>query len=212
MTATPSQYRFAAKCCALTLLQAASMLLAAGAQAQIDPCEQLKGVLAARIEATGVRGYSLETVPAGTPVPPGAKAIGTCQSGASKVLYRRWGAARPSSDDPETAQPASAPQARVVPMEQTRRPPASAPGPAPRPAEVEVVPAAEAAAAPPQQAPVDEVVVAEVSRAQRASEFMAENWRWISALVFLPIAGWIWAWLAHRTAYDKAGLPRGPKL
>jgi hypothetical protein len=224
MTPTPSQRRFTAKSCALTLLQAASMLLAAGAQAQTDPCEQLKAVLAARIEATGVRGYSLETVPAGTPLPPGAKAIGTCQSGASKVLYRRWGAARPSSDGPDTARPASAPQAAVVPNEQTRRAPtvrddrsvrpapASAPVPPPQPVEAEAVRAVDRAVAPPEQVPVEKVVVAEVSLAQRTSEFMAENWRWILALVFVPIAGWLWAWRAHRSAYDEAGLPRGPKL
>lgn len=224
MTATPSPYRFAAKRCALTLLQAASMLLAAGAQAQTDPCEQLKGVLAARIEATGVRGYSLETVPAGTPVPRGAKAIATCQSGASKVLYRRWGATQPSSDGAEAARPASTAQAIVVPNEQTRRAPAvredrslrpvpaSAPSPTPRPVEAEAVRAVDRAVAPPEQVPVGKVVVAEVPLAQRASELMAENWRWILALVFVPIAGWLWAWRAHRSAYDEAGLPRGPKL
>jgi hypothetical protein len=199
------------------MLQAASMLLAAGAQAQTNACDQLKGVLAARIDASGVRGYTLETVPAGTPVPPGAKAIGTCEAGASKILYRRWGAARPSSDGPDAARPASAAQAIVVPKEQTRRSrpvPASALSPTPQPvaSEVEAVRAVDRAVAQPQQVPLDKVAVAKVPLARQASEFMAENWRWIGALVFLPIAGWIWAWRAHRSAYDAAGLPRGPKL
>ncbi|HJV95131.1 MAG TPA: DUF1161 domain-containing protein, partial [Albitalea sp.] len=58
----------------------ASMFLAASAQAQTSACDQLKDTLAARIEATGVRGYSLEAVPAATPVPSGAKVIGTCEA------------------------------------------------------------------------------------------------------------------------------------
>jgi hypothetical protein len=72
--------------------------------------------------------------------------------------------------------------------------------------------AADRAAAQPSQLPLDKSVVAKVPLARQASDFMAENWRWILALVFVPIAGWIWAWHAHRSAYDEAGLPRGPKL
>jgi len=224
------------------LLQVASMLLAAGAQAQANRCDQLKGVLAARIDASGVRGYTLETVPAGTPVPPGAKVIGTCEAGASKILYRRWGATRPSSDDPDAARPASTPQAVVLPTEQTRRSPgvqgdrslrpapASAPGPTPRPvsrsneaasavapppgnaSEVETVGGVDRAVAQPQQIPLDKTAVAKVPLARQASEFMAEHWRWIGALVFVLIAASIWVWQARRSVYDEAGLPRGPRL
>jgi hypothetical protein len=57
-----------------------------------------------------------------------------------------------------------------------------------------------------------QAVVAKVPLARQASEFMAENWRWVWALLFLPIAAWAWAWHAHRSAYDEAGLPRGPRL
>jgi hypothetical protein len=46
----------------------------------------------------------------------------------------------------------------------------------------------------------------------RASEFMTAHWRWILALMLLPLTAWLWAWRAHRSAYDEAGLPRGPKL
>ena len=74
-----------------------SMTFAAGAQAQSSACDDFKAVLAARIESTGVRGYSLETVPASASVPSDAKVIGTCESGARKILYRRWGAARAAS-------------------------------------------------------------------------------------------------------------------
>ena len=37
-------------------------------------------------------------------------------------------------------------------------------------------------------------------------------WRWLWALLALPPAGWLWAWIQHRRRYDAAGLPRGPRL
>lgn len=137
--------RFAAICGLLATVQVATMALAPGAQAQTSACDQLKSELAARIESTGVRGYSLETVPASTPVPPGAKAIGNCEAGAFKVLYRRWATAPATSGGASAAAPASAPPAKATPAEPARRAPAvrsepapppvpaSAPGPAPRP-------------------------------------------------------------------------------
>ena len=213
---------------------ASSMLLAAGAQAQ-TPCDQLKAVLAARIDAAGARGYSLEAVPAGTPVPPSAKVIGTCEGGASKILYRRGGAARPTSDTPEAAQPASTAQATVVPQQQTRRPPgvegdrssrptaAPAGSPAPRPvsrsneaapvpgnvSQVEMVRDVDHAVAQPQPTPPDKPAATKDPPAQKASGFMAEYWGWIGALVFVLLAAAIWVWHAYFSAYDKAGLPRG---
>jgi hypothetical protein len=66
----------------------ASMLPVQGAHAQANACDQLKVRLAARIDPS-IRGFALETVPASTPVPPGAKVIGTCEGGAKKVLLRR---------------------------------------------------------------------------------------------------------------------------
>jgi hypothetical protein len=136
--------RPAAAICTVTMVQTAMLLLAPDAQAQSNACDLLKSELAARIEATGVRGYSLEDVPADTPVPPGAKAIGNCEGGARKVLYRRWAAVQGSSADTGAAVPASAALPRVVPDKPPPRsiaaqadraaPPAagSAPGPAPR--------------------------------------------------------------------------------
>ena len=47
---------------------------------------------------------------------------------------------------------------------------------------------------------------------QRAAAFLNDHWRWIFPLAFLPLLAWLWAWHAHRSAYDEAGLPRGPKL
>ena len=245
------QHRLAAGCCVLAVLQAASLFLADGAQAQTHACDLLKGVLAARIDASGVRGYTLEAVPAGSPVPPDANAIGTCEAGKNKILYRRWGATQPSPGVAGSAEPASAAQAIGVPDAQTRRSPsvqgdralrpvvpASAPSPTPRPVSrsngpasavpapghgleeslggsagaVEAVRAIDMAVAQPAQVQLDKNIVVKVPLARQASEFMAENWRWIWALVLLPVAGWIWVWRVNRSAYDEAGLPRGPKL
>jgi Protein of unknown function (DUF1161) len=198
----------------LTVLHVASMLLAAGAYAQANPCDQLKGVLAARLDASGVRGYTLETVPAGARVPPGVKVIGTCQGGASKILYRRSGATQPSSDDPDAGQPASKPQAIVVPNEQSAPPPAASAVAPPlgNAGQVQAARGDDRAVAPPQSMPPGKTAGANVPLAQRASEFMAEHWRWFGALAFVLIAALIWVWHVHRTAYDEAGLPRGPRL
>ncbi len=96
-------HRRAAACCALTMLQSASMLLGDDAMAQTNACDLLKTALAERIEATGVRGYSLEAVPSGAPVPSDAKAIGNCEAGAYKVLYRRWGATQAAASGAASA-------------------------------------------------------------------------------------------------------------
>jgi hypothetical protein len=202
-------FRLAAKCCAVPVLQVASLLVATGAQAQANPCDQLKGVLAARLDASGVRGYTLETVPAGAPVSPGAKAIGTCGAGASKILYRRWGATRPSSDNPAPA-PVTSPTPQPVSRSneaasEPTLPPADA-------SEVETVRGADRTNAQPQQIAPAETAVPKGPPAGRASEFMAEYWRWIAALFFLLIAASIWVWQARRSVYDDAGLPRGPRL
>ncbi len=194
----------------LAMLQVASMLLAEGASAEGSACEQLKGRLAARIDP-GIRGYTLEAVPAGAPTPPGAKVIGTCEAGARKILFRRWGATQPSSDAASAAGPASAPQVVAVP--------APAPSPTPGPSStgtgasgVDVGRAIERAVTPPAPVQPDKASVAIVPHRQGASGFLARYWPWIAAPFLLPLAAWLWAWLAHRRAYDKAGLPRGPKL
>ena len=173
---------------------ASSMLFAAGAQAQ-TPCDQLKSVLAARIDAAGARGYSLEAVPAGTPVPPGAKVIGTCEGGASKILYRRGGAA-PTSDTPRPVSRSNEAAPAVAP----------APG---NGSEVERVRGVDHAVAQPQPTQPDRFAATKDPPAQKASGFMAEHWQWIGALVFVLLAAAIWVWRAYFSANAKAGLPRG---
>ena len=209
------------------LLHAASLLLALDANAQGSACDQLKGTLAARIEASGVRDYNFEIVPASTPVPPGARVIGTCEAGRYKVLYRRGSgtpgaaaepadAARPAPT-PRPPPPASAPVVAARPVlrssEAATAPPAPAPekvaGPIaipPEPAPAAVQPVVQ----PAQQPEKDSAPTTPWTR--RVSEFATANWRWLAALALLPIAGWLWAWRAHRNAYDKYGLPRGPRL
>jgi hypothetical protein len=177
---------------------ASSMLLAAGAQAQ-TPCDQLKAVLAARIDAAGARGYSLEAVPAGTPVPPSAKVIGTCEGGASKILYRRGGAAPPTSDTPRPVSRSNEAAPAVAP----------APG---NGSQVERVRDFDHAVAQPQPTLPDKPAATKDPPAPKASGFMAEHWQWIGALVFVLLAAAIWVWHAYFiSANDKAGLPRGSR-
>ena len=96
------------------------------ALAQSTNCEAFKERLAASIEGNGVRGYALEVVPSGSPAPPGARSLGTCDAGAYTVLYWRWGQARgeaapaapPTSvtDAPAaTPRPAQAPKSDAEP-------------------------------------------------------------------------------------------------
>jgi hypothetical protein len=47
---------------------------------------------------------------------------------------------------------------------------------------------------------------------QRAAEFLRHQWHWLAMLLLVMLGASLWAWLAHRSAYDEAGLPRGPKL
>jgi hypothetical protein len=235
--------------CLLALLHTTSVFLAVGARAQTNACDQLKAALAARIEASGVRGYSLEAVPGSSTVPHGTSVIGTCDAGRTKILYRRWAATPPPVQFAAVPEPASAVQAVVAQPEPIRAPsgaraerapeaasapdpalrsepgPAmaasavAAPSPAPEPrrdvpaVEVVAVRVVDRAAVPPAPPPArNAATVATAPLAQRVLALLAANWRWLGALILLPIAAWAWAWQAHRSAYDAAGLPRGPKF
>jgi hypothetical protein len=206
------------------LLLTLPMLLAQAAQAQSNSCELLKQTLAARIPPE-IRGYAMDDVPAKTPVPTGGKVIGTCEGGARKVIYRRFGGPPLAGDAAEAAAPASATAPVAVPKE-APKPKIEPPAPAkPPPQPTALVPPAPAPAPAPVPAPVVTPVVVEKpaeptamtlpSPAIKADEgpgFFEAYGRWLWLLLALPLGGWLWAWVAHRRAYDSAGLPRGPRL
>jgi len=231
--------------------QTASMLLAEGAQAQGSTCDSFKARLSERIEASGVRGYSLEIISSGTPMPRDGKVVGTCEGGARKIVYRRWGESKAPAEAMGAEASAPAPtvlQAPAPPVATVRAEPARAAAsqaaptratagavrPAPTPAVVaSAVPARAAdpvkpvsdqtseppavaandrSAAQPPSVQAEKTDVPRPSLARRAVDVIADHWRWMLLLALLPLLGWLWAWQAHRNAYDEAGLPRGPKL
>jgi len=67
---------------ALALMTLAGTALAAG-----KPCEELKGEIAAKLDAKGVSGYSLEIVDKGAAVD--GKVVGTCEGGTKEIVYKR---------------------------------------------------------------------------------------------------------------------------
>ncbi|MEX8498087.1 MAG: DUF1161 domain-containing protein [Leptothrix ochracea] len=78
---------------ALSVLIASSTLCLAAvpAHAAPKPCEDLKKELAAKLEAQGVKGYSLEAVAVDdtTQNKPENKVVGTCDSGSKKLIYKK---------------------------------------------------------------------------------------------------------------------------
>ncbi len=232
------------------LLCTAPMLLAHGAQAQSNSCELLKQTLSARI-LPEIKGYAMDDVPSKTPVPPGGKVIGTCEGGARKVIFRRFGGPPLTGDSAAGSAPAASAQAATPAPPPRPAPAASAPAPvaqkeAPKPKPEPVVPAKPVAApvvaspvakpgvatAPVASAPAP-AVVALVSPApvEKPAEpqpeppasptppvdgdepgFFGTYGHWLWLLLALPLAAWLWSWVAHRMAYDEAGLPRGPRI
>ncbi|MCK1789877.1 DUF1161 domain-containing protein [Pseudomonas violetae] len=67
---------------AVGLLSLASTAFAAG-----KPCEELKAEIAAKLDAKGVSGYSLEIVDKGASA--GGKVVGTCEGGAKEIVYKK---------------------------------------------------------------------------------------------------------------------------
>ncbi|WP_411390891.1 DUF1161 domain-containing protein [Pseudomonas sp. MPB23] len=67
---------------AVGLLSMAGTALAAG-----KPCEELKSEIAAKIDAKGASGYSLEVVDKGASTD--AKVVGTCDGGTKEIVYKR---------------------------------------------------------------------------------------------------------------------------
>ena len=50
-------------------------------------CDELKSEIAAKIEANGVKNYTLEVVPMNAAA--NGKVVGTCDGGTKKIVYKR---------------------------------------------------------------------------------------------------------------------------
>ncbi|MBO1541797.1 DUF1161 domain-containing protein [Pseudomonas sp. OA65] len=61
--------------------------LAGGAFAAGKPCEELKSEIAAKLDAKGVSGYSLEIVDKGTASD--GKVVGNCEGGTKEIVYKK---------------------------------------------------------------------------------------------------------------------------
>jgi hypothetical protein len=66
------------------------------------PCEELKSEIATKLDAKGVKSYSLEIVPKDQDME--GKVVGSCEGGTKKIVYRRTAAA-PESPAKEPGKP-----------------------------------------------------------------------------------------------------------
>lgn len=57
------------------------------AWAQLKPCDELKAEIAAKIDANGVKNYTLEIV--ATDQVGDRKVVGSCEGGSKKIVYVR---------------------------------------------------------------------------------------------------------------------------
>lgn len=62
------------------------LMLAGGAMAAGKPCEELKAEIAAKLDAKGVSGYTLEIIDKGDPA---GKVVGSCEGGTKEIVYTR---------------------------------------------------------------------------------------------------------------------------
>lgn len=70
---------------------AALALAPIGAHAQAaKPCEELKSEIGAKLDAKGIQSYSLDIVAKDQDAK--GKAVGTCDGGTKKIVYRRGAA------------------------------------------------------------------------------------------------------------------------
>jgi len=75
------------------------LIAAASAHAQgMKPCEELKTEIAAKLDAKGVKPYTLEIVAKDKDAE--GKVVGTCEGGSKKIMYSRTSAA-PATAAPE---------------------------------------------------------------------------------------------------------------
>lgn len=79
--------------------QAGQAAPAAPAAQVAKACEELKTEIAAKLDAKGVKGYSLEIVDKDKDAGD-AKAVGTCEGGSKKILYSKKAAAPAPAEKP----------------------------------------------------------------------------------------------------------------
>jgi hypothetical protein len=75
------------------LLRSTSIVLAALALASspawAGSCDDLKSAIAAKIDAKGVKGYTLDIVPTADVKDGDGKVVGSCEGGNKKIVYKR---------------------------------------------------------------------------------------------------------------------------
>ncbi|MGA2955004.1 MAG: DUF1161 domain-containing protein [Thermodesulfobacteriota bacterium] len=69
------------------LVIAAAMLMIATPAFGMKSCEELKSEIDAKLQAKGVKSYSLEIVP--NDKVKDEKVVGTCDGGTKKIIYKR---------------------------------------------------------------------------------------------------------------------------
>ncbi|MDQ0737761.1 DUF1161 domain-containing protein [Pseudomonas sp. W4I3] len=69
------------------LLAAGLLSIAGTALAAGKPCDELKSEIAAKIDAKGASGYSLEVVDKGAAVD--GKVVGSCEGDTKEIVYKR---------------------------------------------------------------------------------------------------------------------------
>ena len=72
----------------LPYLAPLSLLVASPFHVPAKPCEELKTEIAAKLDAKGVKNYTLDIV-ATADVKDGMKVIGSCDGGTKKIVYTR---------------------------------------------------------------------------------------------------------------------------
>jgi hypothetical protein len=74
-------------------------LLCVGSAQGAKPCEELALEIAAKLDAKGVKDYSLEVVPNELAV--GEKVVGSCEGGTRKITYAKLKPKKPDAPPPK---------------------------------------------------------------------------------------------------------------
>jgi hypothetical protein len=85
-----------------TLVVMALFISISGPAQAATPCEEVKSEIAQKLEAKGVKSYTLEVVSKDQETD--AKVVGTCEGGTKKIVYRR-GASSAQAPAADAAKP-----------------------------------------------------------------------------------------------------------